>query len=89
MAAAQLGIARIGFERVGELVGVAAVDQRAGDSPSRTRLVAPVASAATTGSAQAIASSVTLPNASVIDGLKKHVGAGERAREIGRRSAGR
>ena len=38
-------------------------------SPSRTRLVAPVATAATTGRPQAIDSSVTLPNASVIDGL--------------------
>ena len=39
-------------------------------TPLRTRLVAPVASAAMTGSAQAIASSVTLPNASVIEGLR-------------------
>jgi hypothetical protein len=31
----------------------------------------PVASAATIGSAQAIDSSVTLPNASVMEGLKK------------------
>ena len=31
---------------------------------------------------QAIASSVTLPNASVIDGIEEQVGAGERAGEI-------
>ena len=39
--------------------------------PGRPRVVAPAGDAETTGKAQAIASSVTLPNASVIDGLKK------------------
>ena len=45
--------------------------------------------AATTGSAQAIASSVTLPNASVIDGLKNTSRAGQRSGKVGRRPAGR
>ena len=39
-------------------------------TPSCTRLVAPDAAAARTGSPQAIASSVTLPNVSVTDGLR-------------------
>ena len=70
MAAPQLGVARIGGERFGEFVGLGAVDQGSGDAGA-DEVGAPVASAAITGSAQAIASSVTLPNASVIDGLKK------------------
>ncbi len=40
-------------------------------TPSATRLVLPVAALATTGKADAIASSVTLPKVSVVDGLKK------------------
>ena len=71
MAAAQLGVARIGLERIGEAVDVArrrpaCRSRRRGPDWSR-----PVASAAITGRPQAIASRVTLPNASVIDGLRK------------------
>ena len=71
MAAAQLGIARVGFERVGEGVDVAGLDQHAGLAVARPGWSRRWRRAATTGSAQAIASSVTLPNASVIDGLSR------------------
>src|SRR3546814_4182298 len=40
-------------------------------TPSQTRLSLPVALAATTGKLQAIASSVTLPNVSVTEGLNR------------------
>ena len=45
--------------------------------------MAPVASAATTGSAQAIASRVTLPKASVTEGFKRTSELAQRSRKIG------
>ena len=68
MRPAQRGIDRIGGNRIGEGGDVARLDQPPGLSLV-TRLVLPVARAAITGTPDAIASSVTLPKVSVIDGL--------------------
>jgi len=68
VARAQGGVDDIGAQRFGKGMDRAGADQPSIDVIFNEAFAA-VASAATTGRAQAIASSVTLPKVSVIDGL--------------------